>query len=150
MKGERFYLKSHEWIEFIDEKTARVGISDFAQQELGDIVFVNLPEVGDEVVAGEGFAEVESVKSISEVYSPVTGVVRSVNEKLQDSPELVNEDAYDAWFVEIGDISAKEELLNEEEYNEFLKARIDKWVPMFLAPKKKEGNACIHRRLRYG
>jgi glycine cleavage system H protein len=115
-------LKSHEWIEFIDEKTARVGISDFAQQELGDIVFVNLPEVGDEVVAGEGFAEVESVKSISEVYSPVTGVVRSVNEKLQDSPELVNEDAYDAWFVEIGDISAKEELLNEEEYNEFLES----------------------------
>ena len=74
------------------------------------------------MVAGEGFAEVESVKSISEVYSPVTGVVKSVNEKLQDNPELVNEDAYDAWFVEVGDISAKEELLTEEEYNEFLES----------------------------
>lgn len=122
MKSERFYLKTHEWVEFVDEKTARIGISDFAQQELGDIVFVNLPEVGDEVVAGEGFAEVESVKSISEVYSPVTGVVKKVNDKLQENPELVNEGPYDAWFAEIGDISAKDELMTEDEYNEFLES----------------------------
>ena len=122
MSTKRYFLQSHEWVEFIDDKTARIGISDFAQQELGDVVFVNLPEVGEELNAGENFAEVESVKSISDVYSPVTGVVSSVNEKLQDTPELVNEDAYEAWFVEVTDITTKEELMTEDEYNEFLES----------------------------
>lgn len=112
----RLFAKSHEWAEFLDDTTARIGISDYAQSELGDLVFINLPEVGDEVTVGEAFADVESVKAVSNVYSPVTGVVKAVNEELLDQPELVNEAPYEAWFIEVEEISEKEELLTEEEY----------------------------------
>jgi glycine cleavage system H protein len=115
---EFLYLKSHEWVQFIDATTAKVGISDYAQKQLGDLVFVNLPEVGDEVVAGEEFADVESVKAVSPVYSPVTGTVKAVNEELLDHPELINSDAYEAWFIEVEEISDQAELLSEQEYNE--------------------------------
>lgn len=110
------FLKSHEWVQFLDETTARIGISDFAQEELGDLVFINLPEVGDEVVAGEEFADVESVKAVSPVYSPVTGTIKAINEDLLDQPELVNSDAYAAWFIEVENIQEKLDLLTEEEY----------------------------------
>jgi glycine cleavage system H protein len=83
---------------------------------LGDLVFVNLPEVGDEVVAGETFADVESVKAVSNVYSPVTGIVKAINEDLLDSPEYVNSNAMDAWFIEVEEITDKVELLSEKEY----------------------------------
>ncbi len=79
MKKEFLFTKSHEWVQFLDETTARVGISDYAQSELGDLVFINLPEAGDEVVTGETFADVESVKAVSNVYSPVSGTVRTIN-----------------------------------------------------------------------
>lgn len=113
---EILFLKSHEWVQFLDETTARIGISDFAQEELGDLVFINLPEVGDEVVAGEEFADVESVKAVSPVYSPVTGTIKAINEDLLDQPELVNSDAYAAWFIEVENIQEKLDLLTEEEY----------------------------------
>ncbi len=116
MKNEIFFTKSHEWVQFIDDTTARAGISDYAQGELGDLVFINLPEVGDEVTAGEEFADVESVKAVSSIYSPVSGTVRAINEDLLDHPEFVNADAYEAWFVEIEDITDKSELLTEDEY----------------------------------
>ena len=88
---------------------------------LGDLVFVNLPEAGDEVAAGEPFADVESVKAVSDVYSPLTGVVDAINDNLLDTPEAINEAPYDAWFIKVRDITDKEELMDAEAYEAFLK-----------------------------
>ena len=110
------YSKSHEWVEDLASGNVRIGISDFAQSELGDIVFVNLPEVDDEVVCGESFADVESVKAVSDVYSPVSGVVVAINEEILDAPEKINDDPYEAWFIEVGDVTDMDELLDAEAY----------------------------------
>lgn len=120
MSKEIFFTKSHEWVEFLDDTRARVGITDYAQNELGDLVFINLPEEGDEVSVGESFADVESVKAVSNVYSPVTGTVKTINEDLLDQPELVNSDAFEAWFIEVEDISDKAELYTKEEYKKLI------------------------------
>lgn len=117
---ERLYAKTHEWVQFIDENTAVIGITDHAQQELGDIVFVNLPEVGNEIQAGAVIADVESVKAVADVLSPVTGTVCEVNEELADSPEKINEDPYGAWIAKVKNVTDKSGLLSEEEYEEFL------------------------------
>ncbi len=114
------YSKEHEWVK-VEGENARVGISHFAQSELGDIVFVELPEVGDEVTANEPFGSVESVKTVSELYAPISGKVVEVNEELSDNPEFVNESPYEkAWMVVIepsdkGDI---ETLMTAEQYEE--------------------------------
>ena len=113
---ELLYAKSHEWVKMEDETTAYIGLTDYAQEALGDLVFVNLPEAGDEVTAGEVFADVESVKAVSDVYSPLTGEVEEVNEELLDAPEKINEDPYGAWLVKVKNISEKEELLSADEY----------------------------------
>jgi len=113
------FLKTHEWVEFLSETTARIGISDFAQHELGDLVFVNLPQEGDEVTAGTPFGDVESVKAVSDVMSPVTGVVSAVNSEIVDAPEKINEDAYGSWFIEVKDVTAKAELLSAADYEAF-------------------------------
>lgn len=119
LKKDALYAKSHEWV-VIDGDTATIGISDFAQSELGDLVFVNLPEPGDEVVAGEVFADVESVKAVSDIYSPVSGTVAEINEELLDAPEMINENANDAWFIKVEGVSEKaDELLSPEEYEAF-------------------------------
>ncbi len=117
-KKEALYAKSHEWVIF-DGDEATIGISDYAQSELGDLVFVNLPEEGDEVEVGESFADVESVKAVSDIYSPVTGVVAEINEELLDAPEKINEDAFGAWFIKVKDITDKAELISAEEYEAF-------------------------------
>lgn len=114
------YTKSHEWIAFTEEATAKIGITAYAQEQLGDLVFANLPEEGDKITAGEEFADVESVKAVSVIYSPVTGIVEKRNETLLDSPETINSTPYEAWFVEVRDITDKEELLTAEEYETFL------------------------------
>ena len=124
LKDELKYSKSHEWVK-LDGGTAGVGLTDFAQSELGDLVFVNLPEVGDTVEAGEVFGDVESVKAVSDVYSPVTGEVTEINEELLDSPELINDNAYEAWFIKVKDVSATEELLTAEEYKAFVESEQD-------------------------
>lgn len=116
---EKLYSKSHEWVEMIDENTAAVGISDYAQKMLGGLVFVGLPEVGDSVTVGDSFADVESVKAVSDIYSPLTGTIAEINEELLDSPELINEDAENTWLVKVEGITEKEELMDEKEYNEF-------------------------------
>ena len=118
---DMLFTKTHEWIQFLDETTVRVGLTDYAQSELGDLVFINLPEEGDEVVISESFADVESVKAVSNVYSPVTGTVSKINEELLDHPELVNESPYEAWFVEIENVREQNELLSEEEYETFIR-----------------------------
>lgn len=113
------YTKSHEWVEFTSETTAKIGLTDYAQESLGDLVFVNLPMEGDELVIGESLGDVESVKAVSDVYSPVAGVVAAVNEVLLDAPERINEEPYGAWLVEVSDISEQEELLDADEYEAF-------------------------------
>lgn len=113
------YTKSHEWVK-MEGDTAWVGLTDFAQSELGNLVFVNLPEEDDTVVMGEAFADVESVKAVSDVFSPVSGTVVEINEELQDSPEKINEEPYEAWFVKIADVTDKEEFLSAAEYEAFL------------------------------
>lgn len=110
------YAKSHEWIKKNDDGTALIGISDFAQHALGSLVFINLPEVDDEIVAGEPFADVESVKAVSDVYSPVSGVVLEINEELLDAPEKINEDAMGAWFIKVGELADEVELFDEAAY----------------------------------
>ncbi len=119
--NDLMYTKSHEWIKMQEDGTALVGLSDYAQDALGDLVFVNLPEAGDEVSAGEPFADVESVKAVSDVYSPLTGVVDAINDNLLDTPEAINEAPYDAWFIKVRDITDKEELMDAGAYEAFLK-----------------------------
>ncbi len=113
--AELKYSASHEWIKEEDGVFV-IGLTDFAQSALGDIVFINLPEEGDEVTAGESFADVESVKAVSDVFSPVTGTVCAVNEALLDDPAQVNEDPYGAWLVKVEDVTGTEELLDAEGY----------------------------------
>lgn len=112
------YSKTHEWVDVVSG-FATVGISDFAQDALGDVVFVNLPAVGDEVVAGESFGDVESVKAVSDLICPVTGVVCAVNEELDDAPENLNKDPYGAWIIKVKDITDEEELLDAAAYEAF-------------------------------
>lgn len=116
---ELSYTKSHEWVRFLDETTVLVGLTDFAQDALGDLVFVNLPEAGDALTAGETFADVESVKAVSDVYSPVSGTVEEINEALSDSPEEINSDPYGAWLVKVKDVSDREAFLTAEAYEAF-------------------------------
>ncbi|MDL2214106.1 glycine cleavage system protein GcvH [Clostridia bacterium OttesenSCG-928-O13] len=113
------YTKSHEWISFSDDTTAKVGLTDFAQDSLGDLVFVNLPSEGDGVDAGESLGDVESVKAVSDIISPVSGTVAAVNEELLDTPEKINSDPYGAWLIEVSGITDKEELLNAAAYEAF-------------------------------
>ena len=114
------YTKDHEWVKEEGGEYV-VGISDYAQSELGDLVFVNLPEEGDSVTKGESFSDIESVKAVSDVISPLTGVVSAINEAVLDAPESINSSPYEAWFVKVKDVTDKEELLSAEEYEEFLK-----------------------------
>ncbi|PHA00035.1 glycine cleavage system protein H [Bacillus pseudomycoides] len=116
------YSEEHEWVQ-VDGNQVVIGITDFAQHELGDIVFVELPEVGATIEADEPFGSVESVKTVSELYAPVAGKVVAVNEELNDKPELVNESPYEgAWMikVEIEDAGQVDNLLTAEQYEEMI------------------------------
>ena len=118
VRAELKYTKSHEWVKE-EGGVWTIGLTDYAQSALGDLVFVNLPEAGDSVEAGEVFGDVESVKAVSDVYSPVTGEVEEINEELLDAPEKINGAPYDAWFIKVKDVSGTEELLSAEEYEAF-------------------------------
>lgn len=115
-----FYTKSHEWIQMLDDGTALIGLSDYAQSELGDLVFVNLPEVGDDLISGEMFADVESVKAVSDVFAPMNGKVIEINEELLDAPQKINEDPYGAWFVKVEGAIKPETLLDASAYQTYL------------------------------
>ena len=118
-REELKYSKYHEWVKEEGEEVV-IGLTDYAQSELGDLVFVNLPEEGDEVTVGEPFADVESVKAVSDVYSPVSGVISEINEELLDTPEAINEAPYDAWFVRVKEITDTEELLDAAAYQAYV------------------------------
>ena len=111
------YSESHEWVK-VEDGIAVIGVTDFAQQEMGDITYVDMPDVDDEVVAGEEFGALESVKAASDLFSPVSGKVVAVNEALDDTPELVNEDAFANWIikVEMSDPSELDDLMDAEAY----------------------------------
>ena len=113
--AELKYSKSHEWVR-MDGEIAVVGISDFAQDALGDVVFINLPTEGDAVTAGESFGDVESVKAVSDVMSPVSGKIAEINEELDDAPELLNSDPYGAWIIKVSPVTDTEELLDAAAY----------------------------------
>ena len=113
--AELKYSKSHEWIKTEDGITV-VGITDFAQDALGDVVFINLPAEGDAVTAGESFGDVESVKAVSDIISPVTGEICEVNGALADAPETLNSDPYGAWIIKVKDVTGSEELLDAAAY----------------------------------
>ena len=116
------YSDSHEWVK-VDGDVAVIGVSDFAQAEMGDITYVDMPEVDDEVTKGEDFGALESVKASSELYSPVSGVVVEVNEALEDAPELVNEDAFANWIIKVNmsDKSELDDLMDAAAYAEIAK-----------------------------
>lgn len=110
------YSRDDEWVKMIDDTTALIGISDYAQDALSDVVFVTLPAVGDAVTVDTPFGDVESVKAVSDLMSPVTGVVAEVNEDLDGSPELLNSDPYGAWIIKVENITATTELLDAAAY----------------------------------
>ncbi|HZK23000.1 MAG TPA: glycine cleavage system protein GcvH [Atopostipes sp.] len=118
-----YYTEEHEWIEVLKDDKVRIGITEFAQEELGDIVYVELPEVGDEFDDGEEFGSVESVKSVSAIMTPLAGTVTAVNEALEDEPELVNDDAMgEGWLIELelSDEFDSDQLLSKEAYDEMI------------------------------
>ena len=117
------YTRTHEWVESIGDGKARIGISNHAQEKLGDVVYVDLPETGKEISKGEAFMTIESVKAAEDVYAPVSGKITAVNEELQEKPELINEDAEGkGWLVEIemSDPSELDDLMTPEEYEKFV------------------------------
>lgn len=120
IKADRLYTESHEWIHQEDSNVT-VGITDFAQDELGDIVFLELPELGVTVDDGEAFAIIESIKAVSDIYAPVTGTVTAVNDTIQDTPEIVNSDPYEqGWLIslDINDDIDQDEFLTPDKYRE--------------------------------
>ncbi len=119
--AELKYTASHEWIKN-EDGTVVIGLTDFAQNALGDIVFIDLPQEGDAVTMGDSFADVESVKAVSGVFSPVSGTVSAVNGALIDNPALLNEDPYDAWLIKVSDVSETGELLDAAAYEAVCKS----------------------------
>lgn len=116
------YAKSHEWVRVEENQTVRVGITDFAQQELGDLVYIELPELGRKVDAGEQCAVVESVKTASDLYSPIAGEIIAVNETVADAPEQVNENPYQTWLfcIKASDLSGLDQLLDADSYQSMI------------------------------
>jgi glycine cleavage system H protein len=124
VRDDRRYTSDHEWV-LADGSLARVGITDYAQDALGDVVFVQLPERGATVTAGESFSEVESTKSVSDIYAPLNGLVAEVNSDLVDAPQRINEEPYDAgWIcvIEMSDQSEYDTLMDAESYRQLISA----------------------------
>ena len=119
LQNDRKYTSSHEWLLDLGNGSFRVGLSDFAQNALGDIVFIDLPQPGDSIIAEASLGDVESVKAVSEVLSPVSGTVTVTNEALSATPESINADPYGAWLVEVNDVTAFAELMDASAYEAF-------------------------------
>ena len=111
------FTRTHEWVKFLGDGTALVGFADYAQDALGDLVFINAPSQGDSAVAGEPLGDIESIKAVSDIYSPVSGTVIEINEDVADNPAKINADPYGSWIVKIGDITEQGDLLDAEAYD---------------------------------
>lgn len=118
------YSKSHEWV-CLEGDTATIGLTDFAQNSLGDLVFVNLPDIGTEVTEKEPFTDIESVKAVSDVYAPVNGTVCAVNDALLDAPETINSDPYGAWLIKVEGVSGGEDLMDAAAYEAFCESEAE-------------------------
>ena len=116
--AELKYSNDHEWVKF-EGNIAVIGISDYAQDAMGDVVFINLPGEGDEVTVGDTFGDIESVKAVSDLVSPVSGTIVAVNEELADAPEMLNSDPYGAWIIKVENVTDEEELLDAAAYEAF-------------------------------
>ena len=116
------YTETHEWVGAIGDGIVRIGVTDHAQHEMGDIVFVEMPAIGDAITAGGRFASIESVKAVSDIFSPVSGIVTAVNDEVADDPAKLNQDAFGAWMIEAEgvDISANAKLMTAEKYKAFI------------------------------
>ena len=114
------FAESHEWLEELSDGKVRLGLTNYAQDQLGDIVYLNLPVEGDEFQAEDVIGDVESIKSVSDIIIPISGTVVEVNEELLDAPELINEAADETWLVTLEDVSGLEDLMSEEEYEDFI------------------------------
>lgn len=121
VKKGLYYTNEHEWV-LLEEEIAYIGISDYAQHTMGELVFIDLPEVGDELERGDAFGAVESVKAASDIYMPISGEVIEINEEVSDNPALVNEDAFENWLIKIKatDLEELGELMNSLQYETFL------------------------------
>ena len=119
LQNDRKYTGSHEWLLDLGNGSYRLGLSDFAQNSLGDIVFIDLPQVGDTVTAETSLGDVESVKAVSEVLSPVSGTVTAVNEALSSAPETINADPYGTWLIEVNNVTSFAELMDAGAYETF-------------------------------
>lgn len=116
----RYFAETHEWLEELTDGRVRLGLTNYAQEQLGDIVFLNLPEEGEVYDAEDVIGDVESIKSVSDIVIPVGGTIVEINEDLLDSPELINEAADETWLVILEDVEGLEDLMSEEEYNEYI------------------------------
>ena len=126
-KGLR-YSREHEWVMVEGDDTGEIGISDFAQNELGDVVYVEAPELGEKISKDDPFGAVESVKAVSDLYAPVSGTVIEVNDALPETPELINEDPYgEGWIIKVSlsDVDELDDLMNAEEYEEYCEGQQD-------------------------
>ena len=119
-----YYTKEHEWVS-VDSNTAKIGITDFAQSSLGDIVFVELPDVDESLNSESSFGVVESIKSVSDLYAPISGKVLEKNSEVEDSPEMLNDNSFDAWLIkiEMSDKSELEKLMSAQEYKEYCNSK---------------------------
>lgn len=122
MKIEKdlFYAETHEWVKYNNDGTALVGISDHAQEAMGDVAFVNLCDEGETLAIGDVLGDIESIKAVSDVYSPVGGTVTKVNDALLDNPDLINSAPYDSWLVELTDVVKNEALMDADAYEAFI------------------------------
>lgn len=118
--GDLWFSKTHEWVKFTEDGTALVGLSDHAQESLGDVAFINLCDEGDVLEAGDVLGDIESIKAVSDVYAPVGGRVLSVNEDLLDFPDRINSDPYGSWLVELEDVINSDTLMDAASYEEYL------------------------------
>ncbi|NLP48851.1 MAG: glycine cleavage system protein GcvH [Clostridiales bacterium] len=114
------YAKTHEWVRLTQDGRAFIGITDHAQDALGDVAFINLCDEDENFNAGDVIGDIESIKAVTDIYTPIAGTVLSVNEELLDSPELINSEPYGAWLVELGDIEINDDLLDADAYELFL------------------------------
>ncbi len=118
--GNLLYSKSHEWVLEQEDGTCVIGITHYAAEQMGGVVFVDLPDVDDDAEVGETIAEAESVKAVSEIISPVTGVVTAVNDELEENPALLNDQPYEAWIIKVNDVTDREDLLDADGYEEYV------------------------------
>ncbi|MCL1999000.1 MAG: glycine cleavage system protein GcvH [Turicibacter sp.] len=114
------YTKQHEWVSLADG-TAKIGLTDYAQNAMGDIVYIGFPDIGDALTLGDSCCDIESVKAVSHIYAPVDGEISAINEALEDEPDLINKDPYNAWIIEASSITETADLMNHDQYEDYLK-----------------------------